>query len=160
MKKLMVSIVLLMTTLATAEALPKLPTYAVYTEEDITWLTKNIYFEAANQETAGRIAVLMVTLNRVAHDRFPDNIKSVVTQGGTKLHRCQFSWYCDGKPDTVRDWEAFNEIKQLVLAYMHIVSKSTDITSGAIYYHATYVKPKWASQKKKIIRIGDHIFYK
>ena len=152
--------ILLLTTAVKAEVLPKLPTYSVYTEEDVTWLAKNIYFEAANQATAGRIAVLMVTLNRVAHDRFPDNIKDVVTQGGTKLHRCQFSWYCDGKPDKIRDWEAFNEIKQLVLAYMHIVSKATDITSGAIYYHATYVRPKWASQKKKIIRIGDHIFYK
>jgi len=151
---------LIMATLTKAEALPELPQYSVYTEEDITWLTKNIYFEAANQATAGRIAVMMVTLNRVSHDRFPDNIKDVVTQGGTRLNRCQFSWYCDGKSDKVRDWEAFNEIKVLVYTYMQIASKMTDITSGAIYYHATYVNPKWASEKKKIIRIGDHIFYK
>ena len=142
-----------------SESLP-LPKHSPYTEEDILWLTKNIYFEAANQATAGIVAVLMVTLNRVTHSKFPSTIKDVVTQGGSRLHRCQFSWYCDGKADKIRDIEAYNEIKQLVYTYIQIASKMTDITSGAIYYHATYVKPKWAAQKKKIIRIGDHIFYK
>jgi len=142
-----------------SESLP-LPKDLPYTEEDISWLAKNIYFEAGNQATAGRVAVLMVTLNRVAHSRFPSTIKDVVTQGGERLYKCQFTWYCDGKPDKIRDIEAYNEIRQLVYTYIQIASKMTDITSGAIYYHATYVKPKWAAQKKKIIRIGDHIFYK
>lgn len=161
MKKLLAALILVLATSnVSSESTPKLPVNSIYSEEDIIWLAKNVYFEAANQATAGRLAVLMVTLNRVAHSKFPNSVKEVVTQGGTRLHRCQFSWYCDGKADKIRDWEAFNEIKQLVYAYIQIASRMTDITSGAIYYHATYVKPYWASEKKKIIRIGDHIFYK
>lgn len=129
-------------------------------KEDITWLVKNVYFEARNQPTAGRIAVMMVTLNRVVDSRFPNTIKGVVTQGGIRLHKCQFSWYCDGKHDKIYDWSTYNDIQILVEHMLPIASTLTDITSGAVFYHANYVKPKWARVKKKIIQIGDHIFYK
>lgn len=128
--------------------------------EEVTWLVKNIYFEARNQGTAGRLAVMMVTLNRVLSDKFPNTIKGVVTQGGVKRHRCQFSWYCDGKHDKIYDWKTYNEIEQLVLTTLPIVSRINDITDGATFYHATYVKPSWAKVKIKTAQIGDHIFYK
>lgn len=129
-------------------------------EEDLTWLAKNVYFEARNQPAAGRMAVMMVTLNRVVSDKFPNTIKNVVTQGGVRRHRCQFSWYCDGKSDNIRDWETFNEIKYMISALLPYVSPTLDITSGSLYYHATYVTPNWSTKMKKIIQIGDHIFYK
>ena len=130
------------------------------TQDDLTWLAKNIYFEARNQPTAGRIAVMMVTLNRVVSNKFPNSIQKVVTQGGTKLHRCQFSWFCDGKKDIIRDWSTYNDIVILVETMLPAANTITDITSGATFYHADYVNPKWSKVKKKIIQIGDHIFYK
>lgn len=158
MKKLIASLILATSTI---------PSYSYEynfephpSDEDLTWMIKNIYFEAGNQGTAGRVAVMMVTLNRVIDKRFPNTIKGVVTQGGQRLHRCQFSWYCDGKTDNIHDWKTFNEIKQLVLTSMPVVSMINDITDGATYYHADYVHPRWAKRKKKTIKIGDHIFYK
>ena len=32
--------------------------------------------------------------------------------------------------------------------------------NGALYYHATRVKPSWAKEKKLVARIGRHEFYK
>lgn len=129
-------------------------------EEEITWLIKNIYFEARSQSHAGQMAVMMVTLNRVDSPKFPNTIKEVVTQGGTRRHRCQFSWYCDGKSDKVYNWKAYNEIKVMVEAFLPITHIITDITEGALFYHATYVSPDWASKMKRTVRIDDHIFYK
>ena len=37
--------------------------------------------------------------------------------------------------------------------------KFLDITDGAQFYHADYVKPSWAKTKKRTIEIEDHIFY-
>ena len=31
---------------------------------------------------------------------------------------------------------------------------------GAMYYHADYIQPSWAKEKKQVARIGRHIFYR
>ena len=66
----------------------------------------NIYHEAKNQSMLGQVAVGQVVMNRVEDSRFPDNVCDVVTQAVTYkgtdkpvLHKCQFSWYCDGHKD-------------------------------------------------------------
>ncbi len=128
--------------------------------EDVRWLTKNVYFEARDQPIAGQIAVIMVTLNRVKNSAYPNSIKAVITQGGTKLNKCQFSWYCDGKPDVINDWKTFWKIEKLVMQVLHTKGLTRDITSGAIFYHADYVKPHWAKHKKRIVKIDKHIFYR
>ena len=35
-----------------------------------------------------------------------------------------------------------------------------DITDGALFYHADYVKPRWAETMNITARIDNHIFYK
>jgi N-acetylmuramoyl-L-alanine amidase len=148
-------------------ALISLSTHAEeYSNEDITWITKNVYFEARNQGVAGQLAVAMVTINRIEDSRFPNNAKEVVTQGYTYRngfpirHKCQFSWYCDGKSDKIRDWKTFWKISKLVSTYVANRAIIMDITEGATHYHADYVKPSWASTKEKTIEIEDHVFYR
>ena len=59
-------------------------------------LAKNIYFEAATQSTAGKLAVAFVTKNRVDSNRFPNSFCEVIYQGPhwatghPKRNRCQF----------------------------------------------------------------------
>lgn len=160
MKLILLLIIALITPMSSANQ----PTN--FSEEEVTWLAKNVYFEARNQGIAGRLAVAMVTVNRVYDARFPDTIKEVVTQGHTYRngfpirHRCHFSWYCDGKSDKIRDWKTFNEIRNLVLTYLQNRNIIFDITEGATHYHADYVLPSWASSKEKTIEIEDHIFYR
>ena len=137
-----------------------------FSEEEVAWLAKNVYFEARNQGIAGQLAVAMVTFNRVLDSRFPDSIKGVVTQAYTYRngfpirHKCQFSWYCDGKSDKIKDWETYNDIHRLVVTYLQNRDIIFDITEGATFYHADYVNPSWNRVKKKTIEIEDHIFYR
>ena len=100
-------------------------------------LAKNIYFEAGNQPLAGRIAVGQVTLNRRNHGMFPHTICKDVYQGGETKHRCQFSWYCDGKSDVPTDSETWME--SIVLAYRLLNFNDMDITEGSLWYHANYI---------------------
>lgn len=137
-----------------------------FTETEVAWLAKNVYFEARNQGIAGQLAVAMVTINRVFDSRFPNTIEEVVTQAYTYKngfpirHKCQFSWYCDGKSDKIRDWKSYNDIHRLVVTYLQNRDIIFDVTEGAVFYHADYVNPSWAKVKEKTIEIEDHIFYR
>jgi len=127
--------------------------------EDIYCLAKNIYFEAGNQPLAGRMAVAYVTINRMNHGLFPDNICDVVYQGGETKYRCQFSWYCDGKHDIPTDSETW--LSSLVLANKLLNSYSLDITEGSLWYHANYIEdPYWSKELTPTVIINNHIFYK
>jgi len=33
------------------------------------------------------------------------------------------------------------------------------VVEGALHFHATYIKPDWAAQRKQLARIGRHVFY-
>ena len=58
------------------------PTYSP--SEHIQCLAMNMYHEARDQGTAGRLAVSAVVLNRVNDDRFPDSVCEVVLQAQMK----------------------------------------------------------------------------
>ena len=129
-------------------------------------MAKNIYFEAAIESTAGKLAVAQVTLNRVNSDRFPNTICGVVKQGrhhpnGFPVRdRCQFSWYCDGKHDEPfqgKMWKESTELARYVMKHPNL----KDITDGSTQYHADYIPdPRWANPKERTVKIDTHIFYK
>jgi len=131
--------------------------------DEVLCLAENIYFEARSESTAGRIAVALVTLNRVDHPKFPDTVCGVVKQtkyypsGRIDLHSCQFSWYCDGKSDepTEACWDDI-----LLMASIMLGWDSTDVTDGALWYHSKKVKPDWADHYVQTVSIDNHIFYK
>lgn len=126
--------------------------------EDLKCLALNIYFEARSEPLDGKLAVGHVVLNRVADKRFPDKICEVVKQGGFKtLHKCQFSWWCDGRSDRPRNVQAWKESQ--VLARLIFWGYSEDPTEGALWYHADYVKPVWRTRLSPGPMIGRHQFY-
>jgi len=38
--------------------------------------------------------------------------------------------------------------------------REAPVLDGAMFFHATYIKPDWAKTKKPLARIGGHIFYR
>jgi len=121
-------------------------------------LAMNIYWEARSEPVAGQVAVAAVTLNRVEDRRFPDDVCKVVRQGSEiRRHRCQFSWWCDGKKDVPLEAEAWRRAN--TLARLTSAGVIEDPTGGAMWYHADYVEPYWAEAKKQVTKIGKHIFY-
>lgn len=134
-------------------------------------LALNTYHEAKNQSMIGQIATAQVVMNRVADDRYPNTVCEVVKQGPHRpswenpekeypvKHRCQFSWYCDGKSDIPKNEKAWKKAQDY--AYLVLYNKiNLDVTEGATHYHATYVRPAWAKTKTRTTRIEKHIFYR
>ena len=134
-------------------------------------LALNTYHEAKNQSLVGQIATAQVVMNRVEDNRFPNTICEVVKEGPTRpswedpkkeypiRHRCQFSWYCDGKDDTPKNEKAWRKAQDVAFLVSYD-KKKLDGTEGATHYHAPYVRPSWAKTKKRTTRIEKHIFYR
>ena len=155
----------------------------LYSEEnrpELYCLAQNVYFEAKSEPLAGQYAVADVVLNRVQDTRYPNTICEVVREGPIKeswktrqhkdlapkeriyhpiKNRCQFSWYCDGKADTVRDNDAWRRAQIVAYKILH-TEKMRGITEGATHYHADYVSPAWAKSIQLVGSISTHIFYR
>ena len=141
-------------------------------ESEEKCLADNVYFEARNQSAKGMIGVALVTRNRVNDSRFPHSYCEVVKQGPTKAswkdinvevpirHRCQFSWYCDGKSDDIPyyDIDVYQFARTIAFKVYH--GDLVDFTEGATHYHANYVNPEWAETKTMTVVVDDHIFYR
>ena len=134
-------------------------------------LALNTYHEAKNQSMIGQVATAQVVMNRVKDSRFPNTVCEVVKQGPPSpswedpkkeypgRHKCQFSWYCDGKDDTPKNEKAWKTAQDVAFLVLYDKIK-LDVTEGATHYHATYVRPSWAKTKKRTTRIEKHIFYR
>lgn len=127
-------------------------------DKDFECLALNIYHEARSEPEIGRVAVAAVTLNRVRSSTYPDSICDVVQQGGEARHRCQFSWWCDGRDDTPTETRAWTAAQQT--ARRSLLGLAPDPTGGATHYHATYVQPGWAEVFEQTALIGRHRFYR
>ena len=122
---------------------------------EVECLAKNIYYEAGSEPRNGKIAVAEVTMNRVKSKQFPRTVCGVVYQKtkGT----CQFSWVCEsGKK--IRSNPAWRESLQIAENIL-ISKRKYGIIGNAMYFHADYVNPSWADEKRLIAQIGNHIFY-
>jgi spore germination cell wall hydrolase CwlJ-like protein len=128
--------------------------------EQTKCLAEAIYFEARGESRRGQLAVAQVIINRVKNPAFPSTICGVVYQGADELHRCQFSFACDGSANRINDraaWiEAMGIAKEVVDGGQSVVM--ADI-GNATHYHATYVSPGWAGRMKLMDQIGHHVFY-
>jgi spore germination cell wall hydrolase CwlJ-like protein len=147
-------------------------------ESEIECLAKNIYFEAKSQSLAGQLAVGLVVMNRVKSKNFPNDVCKVIYEGPIReswktrkdptlpkekrkyypiRHRCQFSWYCDGFRDTIKEPTVYSKI---ITVASKIINKHVfDFTNGSTHYHADYVSPEWTNLDV-VMTIDEHIFYK
>ena len=138
--------------------------YATPSQLDVKCLAQNIYFEARSSNLADQAAVADVVLNRVESRKYPNTICKVVQQGRTYKgnpvrNKCQFSWYCDGKPDRMTDTDSAKSAYYVAYQMLHH-NKFRGISESALMYHADYVKPYWAKSYQLVGTIGRHHFYR
>lgn len=120
-------------------------------------LAAALYHEGRDQPLLGQIAIGNVVLHRVQSPKYPNDICGVIKEGGEKRGKCQFSFYCDGKSDEMRNAEARKIAISLSIGLM--IGLMPDNVDGAIFYHADYVSPNWPFAEYEIT-IGNHLFYK
>jgi spore germination cell wall hydrolase CwlJ-like protein len=129
-------------------------------EQQLDCLAINIYREAGHDSFEGKVAVAQVTMNRVKDGRFGKDVCGVVYQKNVVMEKvvCQFSWACDAvhmnRPVNKTAYTESYEVAKKVL----LEGFQLSVLKDALYFHATYVNPRWSLDK--IGQIGQHIFYK
>ena len=140
-----------------SEALSVDPTGEEPLEDAITCLARTIYWEANRKDGAEMEAIAYVVMNRLGHKGFPNTICGVVKQGHEQ-GTCQFSWWCDGRPDDAREEEPYSHAKEIARKALNRQLK--DPSNGALYFHNRKVTPNWATEYIRTVEVGEHIFYK
>lgn len=122
-------------------------------EKEAECLAKNIYYEARDQGIKGKIAVGLVTLNRVKSSKYPETICRVVWQNK------QFSWTHDGKSDNPYELDKYEDVKKITKNLLENIDSYQDFTEGSLYYHTDYISPCWSRLSKPVVSIKKHVFY-
>ena len=112
---------------------------------EVRCLEAAIHHEAKGESFAGKLAVGNVVLNRVAAPNFPKTVCAVVKQ------KKQFSWY-KGNINTLNTVVS-KDTKSAAKKAM--ATKRDDV----MFFHATYVVPKWSKSLRRQYTLGNHIFY-
>lgn len=109
-------------------------------------LAKIAMAEAGNQDTEGKALVMLVVLNRVWVDEFPDSIEEVIYQPG------QFSPISDGAFDRAEPdddcWDALDMVMQ-----------GWDESKGALYFESKSSSTWHEDNLKFLFKHQDHYFY-
>ncbi|MGA0875224.1 MAG: cell wall hydrolase [Ilumatobacteraceae bacterium] len=105
--------------------------------------------EARGEGEAGMYAVAAVIRQR--------SIERKITPAEVCLQRLQFS--CNNKGVQLNLLKTKQSQYALRLA-RHINSVNTNYIKGANHYHTKTIKPYWSKNKKPVIIIGNHEFYK
>lgn len=128
-------------------------------------MTANIFFEARGESVKGMKGVAKVTTNRVKSKKYPSTVCATVFQPW------QFSWVKQQKHATIA--AVFKgDLRKFSAADKRAYEKAATIAKDAmndnlkmqhldksLWYHADYVKPKWARKLQKVGKIDTHIFY-
>jgi spore germination cell wall hydrolase CwlJ-like protein len=129
--------------------------------DDLQCLAENIYFEARGEPLEGQYAVAEVTLNRTQTRNFPHTICAVVHETrwdpSRRRHVADFSWTELGvrSPEDGPAWKQAMAVANAVYDDLH-----PPLVPGALYYHASSVRPEWSRNRHAVATIGNHIFYR
>ena len=110
-----------------------------------------IYFESRGEPLEGQLAVGRVIMNRKASSRFPDTICGVVYQ------KSQFSFVRGGRMPAIKKNSAAWRKAKAVAKIAHDELWESP-AKGALFFHATYVNPRWKLQR--VGQVNTHIFYR
>lgn len=133
-----------------SELVAKIPVDGALSK-DMRCLASAIYFEARGEPLQGQLAVGRVIVNRSTSDRFPTSYCGVVYQ------RSQFSFVRGGAMPPIktgsRAWRNAQAIARIADEGLW-----DSPVKGALYFHATSVKPGW--RLTRLARVSSHIFYR
>lgn len=120
-----------------------------WSSDDSYLLAKIAMAEAEGEDTQGKALVIMVVLNRVQSDEFPDTIYDVIYQ------KNQFSPISDGRFDRVEPNEDCYKALEMIQL------DKWDESQGALYFESEKCADNWHSRHLEyLFTHGGHRFYK
>lgn len=122
--------------------------YKNFSAEEMEILASIINAEARGESYKGKVAVGSVIINRVYHPSFPNTIKEVVYQNG------QFTPVENGMINLSPSSDSFKAAYDAV--------SGMDPSQGSLYFYnpAKSRNPQFFAGRKKVVRIGNHVFLK
>lgn len=156
-------------TIEDVPTIPEVTPFELLTKDEqrqVMCLADNVYYEAGVETDTGKVAVAMVTMNRVKSGRYPSDVCSVVRQ--QKWGKCQFAWWCNWRKRTealrvsleIRQSPRYQRSKEVAMEVFQNHELLTDVTNGAMYFHECRSAPVWRRALVRTVQIGRHIFYK
>lgn len=115
--------------------------------EDAYLLAKIAMAEAEGEDVQGKALVILVVLNRVRSDDFPDSIQDVIFQEG------QFTPVINGRLDRVEPDKECYEALELVQM------NQWDESQGALYFESEGKSSWHGNNLRFIFQHGNHYFY-
>ena len=123
-----------------------------FTDEEEYLLAKLAMAEAEGEDLKGKAFVMLVVLNRVNDDEFPDTIKEVIFQESDGTY--QFSPIGDGR---FFKQEPSDECYEA----LELVKTGYDESKGALYFTSIKEQSTWHSRNLDLLfEHGGHLFYK
>lgn len=120
---------------------------------ELKCLAQAVYFEARGEPLDGQLAVAEVVINRATSGLYPASYCSVITQPA------QFSFVRRGViPQADESSSAWRRAKAVAQIAQQDLWETQ--AAEALYFHANYVNPSWARQKRQLAQIDTHIFYR
>lgn len=118
-----------------------------WNSEDAYLLAKIAMAEAEGEGIEGKALVILVVLNRVWSDEFPNSISEVIFQKG------QFSPIDNGRYDRVEpDQECYEALDLIQL-------EKWDKSQGALYFESESASDWHRNNLKFLFQYGKHYFY-
>lgn len=116
--------------------------------DDSYRLAKIAMAEAEGEDTEGKALVILVVLNRVWSDDFPDTIEGVIAED------TQFAAYENGRYDRVEpDADCYQALEMVQVEHWNE-------SRGATYFERTTDETTWHNTTlKKLFTHGNHTFY-
>jgi hypothetical protein len=122
-------------------------------------LAEALYYEARGEGQLGEKAIAEVVVRRTHKAGFPRSICGVVHQGVASGGGCQFSFACDGTLDRPKSPGEWGRAVHLATRIITGAIPLTNVTGGAISFHATSVDAEWPGMVRTV-QIGNHVFYR
>lgn len=117
-------------------------------EDEAYMLAKIAMAEAEGEDTEGKALVILVVLNRVWSDEFPDTIEEVITQ------KKQFAAYENGRYDRVEpDKDCYRALELVQI-------EKWDESQGAVYFENKSDFTWHSKNLKFLFNHGRHYFYR
>lgn len=121
-------------------------------DREMECLANAVYFEARSEPIEGQLAVAEVVMNRAASGRYPTDLCAVI------LQKAQFSFIRRGRfPQADHGSEAWR--RAVAISSIARQKLAGSLPPSVLWYHATYVSPKWGKRLTRQTQIGLHIFY-
>ena len=138
--------------------------WAADTRDPAMCLADDIYYEAAHEPLAGKVAVGQVVLNRTRDPHYPPSVCSVVYASHVEpsgKRAAAFSWtlgkaWRDPEP---RDPVVYAQCYSIALRLLR-GNLPALIDDKVEYYHTGNVKPSWRRKHMLVAKIGHHLFYR